>query len=245
MLRRALTTTRATCPVIIITRSWSSQPARMREICVSSTAPSAVNLAREHLQRQQVIALPTDTVYGLACSANSEQAIQRLYEIKGRNEEKPVAICVADLEDVYHWGDADHLPREMLSQLLPGPVTIVVNRSEYLNNPFLNHGIRKIGIRIPNFDFIRSLSRMFKQPIALTSANRSSEKSTLHVDEFKSLWPELGIVIDGGQLGLTEGQRSASTVIDLSAPGVYHIIREGVAAKQTQCVVESFNFNKS
>lgn len=206
-----------------------------------STAPAAVELAREHLEGQQVIALPTDTVYGLACSANSEKAIQRLYEIKGRNEEKPVAICVGDLEDFYHWGDGDHLPKDMLSQLLPGPVTIVVNRSKYLNNPFLNNGIRKIGIRIPDFPFIRELSRSFKQPIALTSANRSSEKSTLHVEEFKNLWGELGVVIDGGQLGLTEEQRSASTVIDLSEPGVYSIIREGVAARQTQSVVQSFN----
>lgn len=206
-----------------------------------STASAAVALAKDHLSQQRVIALPTDTVYGLACSANSEQAIQRLYEIKGRNEEKPVAICVGDIEDFYHWGDGGHLPKEMLSQLLPGPVTIVVNRSQYLNNPFLNNGIRKIGIRIPDFDFIRNLSRSFKEPIALTSANRSSEKSTLRVDEFKALWPQLGVVIDGGQLGLTESQRSASTVIDLSEVGFYNIIREGVAATHTKQVVECFN----
>lgn len=212
--------------------------------CVPSTAPDAVEMAKERLLNDQVIALPTDTVYGLACSANSERAIQRLYEIKGRNEEKPVAICVADLEDFYHWGDATHLPREMLSQMLPGAVTIVVNRSQHLNNPFLNMGIQKIGIRIPDFDFIRDLSRSFKQPIALTSANRSSEQSTLHVDEFKGLWPQLGIVIDGGQLGLTESQRSASTVVDLSERGFYHIIRQGVAAERTQSIVEMFKIKE-
>lgn len=217
---------------------------KMGKFCVPSTAPAAVALAKERLLNEQVIALPTDTVYGLACSANSERAIQRLYEIKGRNEEKPVAICVADLEDVYHWGDAGHLPRAMLEQLLPGPVTIVVNRSQHLNNPFLNNGIARIGIRIPAFDFIRDLSRSFKQPIALTSANRSSEKSTLHVEEFRELWPELGIVIDGGQLGLTESQRSASTVVDLSQPGQYNIIREGVAAENTRRIVEEFGIRK-
>lgn len=214
---------------------------KMGKICTPSTAPLAVEQAKEHLSSNHVIALPTDTVYGLACNANSEEAIQKLYEIKGRNEEKPVAICVADLEDFYYWGDGGHLPRELLSQLLPGPVTIVVNRSVHLNNPFLNCGIRKIGIRIPDFNFIRDLSRCFRQPIALTSANRSSEKSTLHVNEFRELWPELGIVIDGGQLGLLESQRSASTVVDLAEPGYYSIIREGVAVKQTEAVVQSFN----
>lgn len=210
-------------------------------ICTPSGVATSVDRAKEQLLRNHVIALPTDTVYGLACNANSEEAIQRLYKIKGRNEEKPVAICVADLDDFYHWGDGSHLARELLSQLLPGPVTIVVNRSVHLNNPFLNCGIRKIGIRIPDFNFIRDLSRSFRQPIALTSANRSSQKSTLHVDEFKELWAELGIVIDGGQLGLQESQRSASTVVDLSEPGYYSIIREGVAFKQTESLVQSFN----
>lgn len=220
------------------------RPNMMKGKCVSATCPTAVESAMQQLQQQQVIALPTDTVYGLACSANSEKAIQKLYEIKGRNEEKPVAICIGDLEDFYHWGDADHLPCAMLAELLPGPVTIVVNRSKYLNNPFLNNGIPKIGIRIPDFAFIRELSRCFKHPIALTSANRSSEKSTLQVEEFMGLWPQLGIVVDGGRLGVTEAQRSASTVIDLSEPGFYHIIREGVAADRTRGIVESYGIKK-
>lgn len=213
-------------------------------LCVPSTSSKAVEVAKGRLLREQVIALPTDTVYGLACSANSVKAIQRLYEIKGRSEEKPVAICVADLEDVYKWGDASHLPRDMLGQLLPGPVTIVVNRSVNLNNPWLNMGIQKIGIRIPDFEFIRDLSRSFQQPIALTSANRSSEKSTLSTEEFRILWPQLGVIIDGGHLGLTEGQRSASTVVDVSEHGYYQIIREGVALKHTVGVVEMFGLQR-
>lgn len=51
-----------------------------------------------------IISIPTDTIYGLACNANDHNAIKRLYEIKGRNEEKPVAICVSDYGDLKHWG---------------------------------------------------------------------------------------------------------------------------------------------
>ena len=130
----------------------------------------------------------------------------------------------------------------MLKFLLPGPVTIVVHKSKNLDNPYLNPGIKKIGIRIPDFDFIRNVSREFQYPIALTSANKSSERSTLNVSEFEKLWPQLGAVFDGGQLGLTDAQRAASTVIDLSKENVYKIIREGVAVKDTVEILERFNF---
>uniref|UniRef100_A0A023EMJ1 Threonylcarbamoyl-AMP synthase n=1 Tax=Aedes albopictus TaxID=7160 RepID=A0A023EMJ1_AEDAL len=209
---------------------------------IKSSDNKAIRQAANLLESGKVIALPTDTVYGLACSANDPKAIQRLYAIKGREERKPVAICVAEFDDLRHWGQADHLPNELLEQLLPGPVTIVVQKSVHLDNPFLNPGVEKIGIRIPDFDFIRDVSRAFRYPVALTSANRSSEQSTLNVREFEKLWPMLGAVFDGGQLGLREEQRAASTVIDLSQVGQYKVIREGVAVEHTVRVVEQFGF---
>lgn len=211
-------------------------------VIIKANAKHAIRQAANLLGSGQVIALPTDTVYGLACSANDPKAIQRLYAIKGRKETKPVAICVAEYEELRHWGDADHLPDKLLEQLLPGPVTIIVNKSYHLNNPFLNPGVQEIGIRIPDFDFIRNVSRVFRFPIALTSANKSSEQSTLNVREFAHLWPLLGAVFDGGPLGLREEQRAASTVIDLSRPRWYEIIRKGVASEHTVRVVEDFGF---
>lgn len=212
---------------------------------IKANNKNAIRQAANLIESGKVIALPTDTVYGLACSANDPKAIQRLYAIKGREERKPVAICVAEFADLRHWGQADHLPDELLEQLLPGPVTIVVNKSAYLNNPFLNPGVEKIGIRIPDFDFIRNVSRVFRYPVALTSANKSSEQSTLRVQEFEKLWPSLGAVFDGGQLGLREEQRAASTVIDLSEVGRYKVIREGVAVEHTVQVVKQFGFKQA
>lgn len=209
---------------------------------IKANNKNAIRQAANLLESGKVIALPTDTVYGLACSANDPKAIQRLYAIKGREERKPVAICVAEFADLRHWGQADHLPDELLEQLLPGPVTIVVRKSPHLDNPFLNPGVEKIGIRIPDFDFIRDVSRAFRYPVALTSANKSSEQSTLSVREFEKLWPSLGAVFDGGQLGLREEQRAASTVIDLSDAGRYRVIRKGVAVEHTVQVVEQFGF---
>lgn len=204
----------------------------------------AVEVAANHLHDGEVIALPTDTVYGLACSANDPKAIQKLYEIKGRDEDKPVAVCVSSISQLKHYSLAEHLSNELLQCLLPGAVTIILNKSKHLNNPFLNNGIRKIGLRIPDNQFIQNVSEKFMAPIALTSANRSGASSTLDVYEFRDLWLDLSAVFDGGHLGDVENQmkqRCASTVIDLSKPGYYQIIRDGIAKENTINVMKEFN----
>lgn len=214
---------------------------------VACNHSEAINLASGLLYKGSVIALPTDTVYGLACSANDPLAIQKLYDIKGRDELKPVAICVSSIKQLKHWGEASHLSKALLEQLLPGAVTIVLNKSKNLDNPYLNPDNQKIGIRIPDCEFIRQVSFAFVAPIALTSANKSGEKSTLEVYEFKDLWSDLGAVFDGGHLGDVNNknkQRSASTVIDLSEPGYYQIIRNGIAVDRTIDVMNEFGIKK-
>lgn len=206
---------------------------------VDSTQKIAIRQAANLLESGQVIALPTDTVYGLACNANDQKAIQKLYAIKGRNENKPVAICVAECADVRVWGEAEQIPANLLERLLPGPVTVVVRKSCHLDNPFLNPGTNKIGIRVPDFNFIRDIARCVNFPVALTSANKSSEPSTLNVREFEHLWSDLGAVFDGGQLGSQE-QRAASTVIDLSEKGYYTLVRKGIAVQRTIGIVEQY-----
>lgn len=210
---------------------------------MTCTDAKAINVAADKLQKGSVIALPTDTVYGLACSANDPAAIEKLYEIKGRDEEKPVAICVPTISELKHWGEARHLSDDLLKQLLPGAVTIVLNKTSHLNNPYLNPGAQKIGIRIPDYDFIQKVSAAFPAPIALSSANKSGQASTLDVIEFKDLWPELGAIFDGGHLGAVNNeqeQRAASTVIDLATPGYYTIIRSGIAVQNTIDIMKTF-----
>ncbi|KAG5680857.1 hypothetical protein PVAND_010338 [Polypedilum vanderplanki] len=205
----------------------------------------SIKIASNLLKNGNVIGIPTDTIYGLACSANDSEAIKNLYDIKGRNEEKPVAICVSDFNDLKHWGQASHLKDELLRQLLPGPVTIVLNKSIHLNNPYLNPGTEKIGIRIPDFNFIRDVCREFSMPVALTSANKSSEKSSLSIEEFQALWCKLGAVFDGGRLSDAEENRKGSTVIDLSVPNEYKVIRQGIAFENTISLVEEYDFREA
>lgn len=214
----------------------------MLPIIMKTSDAGAVELAKQLVSSGHVIALPTDTIYGVACSANNPEAIKRLYAIKGRHEEKPVAICVSDYADIKHWAKIPkQLTDDLLKELLPGPVTIVLEKNSNLNNPFLNPGIDRIGIRIPDYDFIRNVCRELGQPLALSSANRSSEKSSLNIEEFNVIWPRLTAVFDGGSLSHKDEQRSGSTVVDLSDTTCCKVIRKGSSFEETKNVLHKFN----
>lgn len=153
-----------------------------------------------------------------------------------------MAICVADYADVDFWAKVpEALTEDILKELLPGPVTVVLQKSKNLSNPYLNPGVHKIGIRIPDFQFIRTLCSELNEPIALTSANKSSERSSLNILEFEKLWSELGGVFDGGCLSQTEEQRAGSTVIDLSDMSSCKVIRKGSSYERTKAVLDKFN----
>ena len=98
------------------------------------------------LQNGGVIALPTDTLYGLAADAASSAGIQHIYSIKQRQAYAPLAICVADVTDLQRYCHADHLPEQLLQQLLPGPVTLILKQRQ--DAPLcdeLNPGLATIG----------------------------------------------------------------------------------------------------
>ena len=204
-------------------------------------------LAASKIANGNIIAVPTDTIYGLACLVQNDTAVQDLYEIKGRHPNKPVSICVAEIEDIYRWGDVT-VSSELLQDLLPGPVTLCFLRKPELNVQF-NPDSELVGIRIPDHFFVRELCRKVQSfedscsPIALTSANVSGRDSCLEIKEFAdTLWSQpnskLEMIFDGGRLGETRLSRLGSTIIDLSTKGYYKIIRQGSAESNTVKVLK-------
>lgn len=191
----------------------------------------SVAIAATLLHRNEIIAVPTDTIYGLAGLASSVDSIEKLYEIKNRDQSKPLSICVSKLSHIQQWGVVDHLPMKFLSTILPGPYTIVLRRTLALN-PALNPDYETVGIRIPNTKFMQCITEL-TGPLALTSANLSDEKSCLFASEFQHLWPKLGgIFHDCDRFGKsTKNLRAGSTIVDLSVPNCYKIIRHGVGEK--------------
>lgn len=99
------------------------------------------------LQRGKVVALPTDTLYGLAADANSSAGIQQIYSIKQRQAQAPLAICLGEIADLQQYCITEHLSQQLLEQLLPGKVTLILQRRA--GAPLcaeLNPGLQSIGM---------------------------------------------------------------------------------------------------
>lgn len=193
---------------------------------VSVNETDAIDRCISILKSGGVIAVPTDTIYGLAALVNSEQAVRRIYEIKGRSFTKPLAMSVGCVEDIFTWAKPT-LSKEQLGtgDLLPGPVTLMFERQSSLPSYF-NPNVTNVAVRIPNCQFMIELAQRLQQPIALTSANISNEPSTVCIEEFKSLWSEVDLVVDGGLLASND--RRGSTIVDLSQKGYFHVQRLGI-----------------
>lgn len=217
----------------------SSCPGKVFKV-TPETFDSLAQLAADTLRSGGVIAIPTDTIYGIAADAQNNEAIRRIYEIKGRDCEKPISICLNRRPDFYKWANVQVNPN-ILRDLLPGPLTLVFERSPTLN-PNLNPQTNLIGIRYPDSPFVDCLLTHFGGPVALTSANPSSAPSTLSPEEFRELWPFLDSVFDAGRIPIldsnlnpdtTDGDESTarlgSSVIDVSEIGSFRIIRKGIS----------------
>ena len=203
---------------------------------------NVATLAASKISDGNIIAVPTDTIYGLACLVQNGSAIQDLYAIKGRHPDKPVSVCVAEIDDIYRWGQVT-VSNELLQEILPGPVTLCFSRKPELNTEF-NPDSQLVGIRIPDHLFVREMCRNVQSfegccsPIALTSANVSGRDSCLEIKEFADTLfsrpnSKLKMVFDGGRLGETRLSRLGSTIVDLSTKGYYKIIRQGSAEVHT------------
>ncbi|XP_053211450.1 threonylcarbamoyl-AMP synthase-like [Panonychus citri] len=206
----------------------------------------AVKLACDLITNGGVIGVPTDTIYGILGLAQKSSVVSRIYTIKGRSNCKPLAICLSSVEQLTQWSLVNYpltVSNLLLSTLLPGPYTLIFERSSSLN-PSLNPDTSSIGIRIPNDPFILSIVSSLGQPLALTSANISNQQSSISVNEFNSLWPHLDAVFDGGQLN-QDPDRLGSTVIDLTVKGRYKIIRPGCAHIKAMKILENqFNLKQ-
>ncbi|CAG9534917.1 unnamed protein product [Cercopithifilaria johnstoni] len=181
-----------------------------------------------------IVALPTDTLYGVVTTMSNAD---KLYELKRRSQLKPLGLFVSNVREVGRWCHRQAIENSQLKTLLPGPVTLIFERSASLPSTFNpKHGT--VGIRIPDHDFVRSLMiRLDDVPLAQTSANISNDQNNpACIEDFKDLWPELDLIIDDGTVLRPDGKvnHEGSTVVNLSIPGFYSIIRDGCARTATE-----------
>mmetsp|Transcript_8553 Transcript_8553/g.53439 ORF Transcript_8553/g.53439 Transcript_8553/m.53439 type:complete len:825 (-) Transcript_8553:527-3001(-) len=184
-----------------------------------------VSIAANALKQETIVAIPTDTLYGLAGRADSSLAVNKIYDIKRRSKNVPLAICIGNVSEVGRYGDTSALPKGLLEDILPGMVTVLLYpvEGEQLCKE-VNQGYPTIGIRVPGSPFICRVADALGGALALTSANVSGSGNTVDVMEFEELWPSCSYVFDGGRI---QGGAKGSTVIDLSQKGRFRIIRDG------------------
>lgn len=168
---------------------------------------------------------PTDTVYGVAANIFQEKAVLDVYKMKERSLDKPMSICLSQIEDIKRVAHLDQQVEKLIHKILPGPYTLILNRKENVPSQ-ITAGTNKIGVRIPDNNICREISREF--PITTTSANISGHPAPISAKEAqKELDDHPDIIIDSGPC---KGGIS-STVVDLTVnPPI--VLREGEGMKK-------------
>lgn len=182
-----------------------------------------VPLAHQALKEGKLVVLPTDTVYGLAASARSEAAIDRLYAAKGRPDDKPIPLLLSDPDRMsVVCSTIPDAARCLAEHFWPGPLTIVLPKAEHLP-PNLTT-LPTVGVRVPDHDLTRAVIRAMGGALAVTSANLSGGANPLAVVEaFKQLGQSVIYYMDDGPApgGVP------STVAAFDADGALRVLREG------------------
>ena len=175
----------------------------------------------EALKRDEVIAFPTETVYGLGVIYDSVKAREALIRAKQRPENKPFTLMIANRQDIDDFAYVYHAHRCLIEHFMPGPVTFIFKRLESVD-PMITNGFDTIGIRLPDDAFVCSLIRKVGKPLLVPSANVSGRPACLNSEEvMRELGGRISYVVEG-QCG--SGQ--ASTIVDLTQPES-RIIRQG------------------
>jgi L-threonylcarbamoyladenylate synthase len=184
----------------------------------------AAKRAADVLRLGGVILYPTDTLYGLGADAFSDEAVAKVYAIKGREEGKPMHAVFADTTMAGKYAEVNDIGQKLAEKFLPGALTLVLKKLPGIDNG-IARDMSTIGIRIPDDQFCLELARNFG-PFTATSANKSGAPSARRADEILTQLGEsasrIDLVIDAGEIPA----RAATTVVDVSA-GSIRIIREG------------------
>jgi len=188
-------------------------------------ALTSLSIAAEAIRRGGIVAIPTDTLYGLAVDPFSPPAIAKLFAIKGRSAGRAVALIAADVDQVIaQVGPLPATARRLASVYWPGPLTMLLARPASIPAELVGGGDR-IGVRVPDHDIARDLCRACGQVLTATSANISGEPASNDPDHIARVFAEsdVDLLIDAGQ---TPGG-APSTIVDVLDDGVLHLVRPG------------------
>ena len=185
--------------------------------------------AVEILASGDIIAYPTETFYGLGADATNEDAIQKIFAVKGRNFKNPISLIIGQADDIYPLvQDVPETAKKLMAAFWPGALTIVFLAANNVS-PLLTAESGKIGLRVSSHPGAQGIVQRLKRPLTATSANLSGAPECVSASEVASqLGDKIDAIID---LGDTPGAKG-STIIDVTCtPPV--ILREGAISRKT------------
>ncbi|NTU62514.1 MAG: threonylcarbamoyl-AMP synthase [Chloroflexi bacterium] len=191
-------------------------------------APAQLDLAAQLLREHQLVAFPTDTIYGLGTLALDGPTVLKLYVAKERPPEKAIPILIADIIDLNQVAiDVPPIAYRLMEAFWPGALTLVVPKQPHI--PIEVSTTNTVAVRMPDLDLARELMR-FTGPLAVTSANRSAGPNPRTAQEvLDQLEGRIDAIVDGGQ---TPGG-VPSTVVDCTQAAPI-ILRDGAWADRVR-----------
>ncbi|RJQ08058.1 MAG: threonylcarbamoyl-AMP synthase [Dehalococcoidia bacterium] len=199
-------------------------------------ADADLEAAVRTLRAGGLVAIPTETVYGLAADASNPAAVRRLYEVKGRPPGHPVIVHIAGIEALSRWASrVSEDARRLAETFWPGPLTLILPRTLAVVDE-ITGGRDTVGLRVPNHPLALALLRAFDGGLAAPSANRFGRVSpTTAADVRADLGSDVDLVLDGGPCGVGV----ESTIVDCSEEGVPPVILRpgGVTAEQIEAAL--------
>ena len=169
-----------------------------------------IEAAARALRGGELVVYPTETVYGLGADALDAAAVEQVFTTKGRDRTEPISMAVPDAASAWEYTRPTGRERAFAEAFLPGPVTLVVERTEAVPD-VLTAGRDRVGIRVPDHEVALSLLER-TAPVTATSANVSGRPSARRVADLDTEVREAAaVVLDGGE---TPG--GGSTVVDVA-----------------------------
>ncbi|NQY79119.1 MAG: threonylcarbamoyl-AMP synthase [Candidatus Caenarcaniphilales bacterium] len=195
-----------------------------------------IKQAVELLKSGEVVAIPTETVYGLAADASNTEAVEKIFQIKGRPNFNPLISHYADIDEIRKDVEFNEKASILAEKFWPGPMTLVLNKTKNSRiSDLVSAKLKTAAVRIPKHEITLELLSKFSGPLAAPSANPSGKLSpskAIHVEElFQS---KLNFILDGGpcQHGLE------STVIDLSENQVKVLRYGSISLEEIESVLK-------
>jgi L-threonylcarbamoyladenylate synthase len=193
---------------------------------INQSKPDAnlITLAADILNNHGIIVAPTETRYGLLASIDSDDAINRIFELKKRPRSLPTAIFVRSKEEIGRFGHINSVSACLSDRFLPGPFTLVLKAEAAYPAPVVVD--EKIGIRFSSSPVVSSILSQTKSNLTATSANLSGDDEPVTIPEIVHYFGSgVDLYLDAGPL-----VSKASTVVDCSSEN-YRILREGIISK--------------